>query len=243
VSGGALGDYRELITGLLDRGYEVRDYAAAAPEQRHLILRHDVDMSLDVAVSIAELEAELDVRSTYFILLRSELYNPYAPESARLLTAIQDHGHEVGLHLDAGLYEDDPDVLDEAARRECGVLEDILGSEVRIVSFHRPAQTLLGLDRTLGGRDHAYHPRYFSGMGYCSDSRGRWGHGHPLDHPAVEAGRALQLLTHPIWWVGAGSPQDRLNRFLEARFATLDRELAENCSVHQSKTINKERQA
>jgi len=53
-------------------------------------------------------------------------------------------------------------------------------------------------------------------MGYCSDSRGAWHHGHPLDHPAVAEGRALQLLTHPIWWTtGAGrDPAATLERFL-----------------------------
>ena len=70
----------------------------------------------------------------------------------------------------------------------------ILGSlpiwPVTMVSFHRPAPELLGHAAPLGGRAHAYQPRFFSDMGYCSDSRGRWGHGHPLEHPAVAEGRA-----------------------------------------------------
>jgi hypothetical protein len=235
VNSFSLAAYRDLIGALLGRGYEIRDFSNAAAMERHLILRHDVDMSLAKAAAMADLEAELRVRSTYFVLLRSELYNPFTPESVRVLGAIVERGHDIGLHLDASLYPNEAAALDTAARRECGLLEDLVGRAVRTVSFHRPAPALLGLERKLGGRDHAYHPHFYAEMGYCSDSRGRWGHGHPLDHPAVKAGTALQLLTHPIWWVGDGSPQDRLNCFLDRRFAVLDRTLADNCSVHQSR--------
>ena len=54
-----------------------------------------------------------------------------------------------------------------------------------------------------------------------------------LDLLAVRAGTALQLLTHPIWWLDpAAEPAARLDRFLDTKFAALDRELAEHCEVH-----------
>lgn len=68
---------------------------------------------------------------------------------------------------------------------------------------------------------------------YCSDSRGEWHYGEPADHIAVRTGRALQLLTHPIWWVGeAAEPELRLRRYLDQRVRALDEDLAANCSVH-----------
>jgi hypothetical protein len=68
-------------------------------------------------------------------------------------------------------------------------------------------------------------------MGYCSDSRGGWHHGEPLVHEAVAAGRALQLLTHPIWWDADAeeNPVSRLDRFMAARYDHLEDELARNC--------------
>ena len=141
-------------------------------------------------------------------------------------------GHRIGLHFDAALYPNDLASLDEACRRECDALEQLLGRAVEMVSLHRPAKTLLGLDRTLGGRAHCYQPRWFKHIGYCSDSRGAWGHGHPLCHSAVTAGRALQLLTHPIWWTGdAGTPVDKLTLFVDARTHLLRDELAAHCRV------------
>ena len=78
----------------------------------------------------------------------------------------------------------------------------------------------------LAGRRHAYQPRTFSEMGYCSDSRGGWHHGHPLEHEAVVAGRALQLLTHPVWWSGPGAGvTGRLDAVIDARAEAFRRHL------------------
>lgn len=229
-----LGGYRALIEAFAARGYAVRSFADAAPNVPDLILRHDLDMSIEAAIPIATIEAELGVRASYFVLLRSELYNPQSAAATAALDRLAGMGHEIGLHFDTAHYGDDPDALDTAAARECDILERIIGRPVATISLHRPAERLLGLDRTLGGRPHTYAPRYFRDVGYCSDSRGRWGHGHPLAHPALRDGRALQLLTHPIWWVGEGEPARRLDALLARRMHALDYHLAEHCEVHRA---------
>jgi hypothetical protein len=77
-------------------------------------------------------------------------------------------------------------------------------------------------------------------MGYCSDSRGGWYHGHPLDHPSVAQGRALQLLTHPVWWtLPAGEATAKLKRFLLERYQLLDEELASQCQIHHSGNLRR----
>jgi hypothetical protein len=226
--------YAELLRALLVRGYTVTGYAGAEPSSRHLVLRHDLDMSLQAAEPIAQVEAALGVGAHYFVLLRTEMYNPFSAAARATLDRIRGLGHEIGLHLDTSLYGHDPEALEQAVARECGALEDAAGAPVRVVSFHRPAEALLGYGKTLAGRRHTYEPRFFKDIGYCSDSRGGWHHGAPLDHPAVAQGRALQLLTHPIWWTGAPSePIGRLGRFLEMRRALLDSELARNCSIYR----------
>lgn len=226
--------YRALLEALLARGYTVRAFADAEPGAAHLILRHDLDMSLEAALPIAEIEYRLGVAAGYFVLLRSEMYNPFSAAARVVLERLLDLGHEVGLHFDAALYGDDPAALERAGAWECAVLEALLGREVRTVSFHRPAEALQGRAGAFSGRRHAYEPRFFKEMGYCSDSRGAWHHGHPLDHPAVRETRGLQLLTHPIWWIGEGSPEARLGAFLRARTARLDQELAAHCDVHKA---------
>lgn len=226
--------YVKLITSLRARGYEPRGYLDVDPSARHLIIRHDVDFSLTAALSMAKLEAAASITSTYFILLRTEFYNAMSAEGFDALDRIAALGHSIGLHFDAALYARDGNVLDAAIARECGLLEYIVGKSVKVMSFHRPAPELVGEADEWAGRLNAYGPRFVRDMGYCSDSRGAWHNGAPLDHPAVQQGRALQLLVHPFWWqLPALSPEERLQRFLAERSGFLDKELVRHCTVHR----------
>jgi hypothetical protein len=230
-----LSGYRTLVTRLLDRGYLVREFKNADPNQPHLILRHDVDMSLEEAVTIGQLEATMGVRATYFVLVRSELYSPFTLAAAGAISELRRFGHEVGLHLDASLYPPSLADLEAAAARECRILEEIVGASVTVISFHRPAGPMLSVGERLAGRIHAYAPRFFREMGYCSDSRFGWHHGRPLDHPVVAQRRGLQLLTHPIWWTRKEretGPQ-RLERLVERQDARFRDALTHNCAVYQ----------
>ncbi|HAA93680.1 MAG TPA: hypothetical protein DCE33_14615 [Rhodospirillaceae bacterium] len=222
--------YEELVAAIIGRGYEISEFGKAEPTERHLVLRHDVDMSLDAALQIAKIEKRLGISAHYFVLLRTEFYNLYSAEGLAAIEKLLSFGHHVNLHRDASLYHEDE--LEEAAEWEAGCLQCITGTEVDMISFHRPAPQLLGRKELLAGKRHTYQPKYFEEMAYCSDSRGRWDHGHPLDLEALEQGRALQLLTHPIWWVSGDTPENTLDQFLEKRIIALDTSLAENCEVH-----------
>lgn len=217
-----------MIEELLSRGYVARGFGDADAAKAHLILRHDIDVSLAHALSIAEVEAEIGVRASYFVLLRSPLYNPFGPRDLTIIHRLRALGHEIGLHFDASLYANDWAQLNDAATCECAALEAMTGEPVTTISLHRPAKALLGDKRSLGGRLHAYQPRFFGEMGYCSDSRGAWHHGHPLDHDTVAKGRALHLLTHPVWWTG-GAEADvtrRLDMWMSQRMVEIRRELS-----------------
>ena len=227
-SGFSLVQYRTLLSELQTRGYAVRSFAEAEPTLPHLILRHDIDVALEPAVAMAEEEAALGVSASYFVMLSNPLYNPIAEQA--MLLRLRQLGHEVGLHFDAALY----DGLEAAAARECRILEDILQTPVATISFHRPAPALRDNPAKLAGRRHTYQPRVFSEMGYCSDSRGGWYHGHPLEHDAVAAGRALQLLTHPVWWTGAGEQvTQRLDGIIDARAEAFRHHLASQIETYR----------
>lgn len=227
--------YADLIGQLIERGYREVDYPAAEADKPHLILRHDIDMSTEHAVTMAETETGIGVYSTYFVLLRSNLYNPFSSKGLHNLQRILELGHRIGLHFDASLYEADPASLEQACEKECDILEAFLGRRIEMVSFHRPVKSLLGRSGKIAGRPHAYEPRFFHEMGYCSDSRGAWHHGNPLQHEAVAQGRALQLLTHPIWWVGVQS-ESVMERLDSLAFNHLDyfrQDLAANCEPYR----------
>jgi len=226
--------YKVLLRSLAARGYESSHFIGGPSQGRKMILRHDMDMSIDAAVFIAEAEHDLGVSATYFVLLRTEMYNPFSQQGRSALLRITSLGHKIGLHLDASLYGDNAEALDAGAQSECSVLETIISQPVGVISFHRPAPSLHGLDRKIAGRRHAYEPAFFNDIGYCSDSRGGWHHGHPLDHAAVASGKSIQLLTHPIWWVAAPEEtvRQKLDRFALGRFDLLRAELAANCDAY-----------
>lgn len=222
------------MAAFADLGYGVVDYVDADPQRPHLILRHDVDVSLEHALAMARCEADLSLRSTYFVLLRSPLYNPMDGRSEAILREIQALGHAVGLHFDATLYPD-ADILSSAVEKECAILESLIDAPVSVVSFHRPARHLFDYKDTLGGRIHAYQPRYFTEMGYCSDSRGAWYHGAPLDHPVIAAKKAMQLVTHPIWWdaTPGHTVQQKLTQLVARRDRAYREALAENITPYR----------
>lgn len=224
--------YAQLIEEFRRRGYEVVDFLRATPESRHLLLRHDIDMCLQRAERMAEAEAELGARSSYFVLVNTEMYNVASRAGRRSLRRLLDLGHDVGLHFDgAHVHEHDLEMLTRDVDLECNILEMQTGHPVRVVTFHRPAHWLMGHETSLSGRIHAYQPRYFERMGYCSDSSGAFRYHAPLDHPAVLKGTALQLLTHPIWWDADPSDGafDKLDRFRRQRDLDIGRELAAHC--------------
>jgi len=233
--------YRNLLHSFVDLGYKVKNFTGdsgqvAQLDKPHLILRHDIDMSLDAALNIAKVEAGIGFNATYFVLLRSEMYNIFSKSSEYSLKKIMEMGHKIGLHFDASQYKDNISFLDSAAQQECNILEDWLKSSVEIISFHRPAQKILGLSERLAGRMHTYQPHFFKHMGYCSDSRGAWHHGDPLGHVVVRNRHALQLLTHPIWWqeYNDNTVQESLDRFSRKHTNIFRNDLGNNCQVYDS---------
>ncbi|MGQ0671755.1 MAG: hypothetical protein ACT4N2_02580 [Hyphomicrobium sp.] len=228
----SLTGYRLLVRGILERGYGLRSFQDADPVMPHLVLRHDIDQCIATARRLSDLETENGWQSTWFVLVRTEMYNPFSKANVGHLREMIAAGHEVGLHLDATHYPSTED-FDAGARQECRMLEDITSSPVRIVSFHRPAPALIGSSDLVGGRIHTYMPRFINEMGYCSDSRGQWRHGFPWDHEAFRERRALQLLTHAIWWVGPDDrePRQRLADLVARKVAEYNAELAANNDV------------
>jgi formyl transferase-like protein len=189
---------------------------------RHVLWRHDVDVSMHRAARIAELENGEGVVATYFVNPRSAFYSLFEPEVEALLRRVGELGHEIGLHFDAGAYGVmtwTDAALDAALRRERSLLETLLGSPVRVVSWHNPDQSnLLSFGaETLAGLVSAYSDRLRRDYTYCSDSNGYWRF-KPMHELIREGHERLHLLTHPEWWTPeAMSPSDRIERAILGR--------------------------
>ncbi len=224
--------YQELIHSLQSNGYKCQSFETIDPQEKHFVLRHDIDQSISHAVTMANFEKGLGVNSYYFVLLRTEMYNVFSKSSISDLKKILELGHKIGLHLDCTFYKEDE--LETKANFECDVLSNLLGIQINAISFHRPHKSLLGKPEKVAGRFHTYMPQFFNDIGYCSDSAGAW-NDFPLEHKKFQQGHALQILTHPIWWQKEDdiSVQEKLNALISQRSEILKIELAQNVKTYK----------
>lgn len=192
--------YRDLLSLLREENYRFCDYFDYKEVDKCVILRHDVDYSVEHAVKMAQIEHGEGVRSTYFVLLRTDFYNPASRHVTDALRRIRALGHEVGLHFDEVAYRDcGEEALPEMILREAKLLGDICGFPIRCFSMHRPNQLTIEKNLEVTGIVNAYGQEFFRGFKYLSDSRRHW------REPVLDIIRSgeqarLHILTHAFWY-------------------------------------------
>lgn len=196
--------YVRLLSSLREAGYTLVPFEhEKTVDGPKAIIRHDLDASIVNAVAIANIEKNLGVTATYFVMLTSSLYNVMDAENTSLLTEIKDEGHEIGLHFDASKCADLGSInFERAVRKELNTFRSIFGFAAKSISWHIPQKELLGTSLDFLKQlsiINAYDPRYFGKYKYLSDSSARW-RDNPYSFMDVEKYPLLQILTHPIWY-------------------------------------------
>lgn len=192
--------YSSLLQLLREKQYAFTNYHEYESHQRCVILRHDIDNSIPQAVRLAEVEAEAGVKSTWFLLLRTDFYNPVSASSLKALRYMQGMGHEIGLHFDEALYPNEtPEQITGRILREKEILSDILRTPVTTVSMHRPSKAMLSANLQIAGMVNSYGQTFFNDFKYLSDSRCRWR--EPVED-IIRGGEysRLHILTHAFWY-------------------------------------------
>ena len=92
-----LAHYRELLEAARTGGYRFATFDER-PREGDLFLRHDVDLDLPAALDLAELEASVGARATYFLMTESVFYNLASSEGSATVDRLRQLGHAVGLH-------------------------------------------------------------------------------------------------------------------------------------------------
>lgn len=199
ASGFTFDRYRELLTTLKRDGRQFKTYDEPMGDGG-VLLRHDVDLSPERALQMARIEADLDITSTYFVLCSTPMYNPRSERLRSVVQALEQLGHDVGLHFSTHQYwqADAPPAEAELTARveeERALLDDVAADVAETVSFHVPPEWLL--ERTFEDIESTYEPRFFGDIDYVADSNQRW-----RDSPPVvdEFGAKVQLLVHPGLW-------------------------------------------
>jgi hypothetical protein len=199
--------YRELLGAAQAGGYRFVHFDHD-PEPGDLFLRHDVDFSLEAALELAAVEAELGASTTYLLMTRSSFYNLASSEGEGAIAELRRLGHAVGHHA-LHPYVD----LDERFDP--------------VVAWHNP-QTVW-MSEPIVGAVNVMTPPWFDPAHYRSDSNQHWRQGCP--HEALAAGELdwLQVLVHPEIWVYPGETMRETMRAMldaerERRLARLARD-------------------
>lgn len=179
----SLEHYREILRAAGEGGYRFA-FFGSPPSEGDLFLRHDVDLSLEAALEMAELEADEGVATTYLLMTRSVFYNLASHEGERAIAQLRELGHQVGLHAVHPEVELD-------ARFD------------PIVAWHNPEPAFM--TAPIDGVVNVMEQTHFDPATYRSDSNHRWRSGCPHDELRAAAFPWLQLLVHPEIWVYPGS--------------------------------------
>jgi len=179
----SLGHYRELLEAARAGGYRFA-FFEGEPRDGDLLLRHDVDLSLDAALRLAELEADAGARATYFLMTESVFYNLASHEGEHALARLRELGHRVGLHA----------VYPHAR------LDDRFEP---VVAWHNPDPDYM--TAPVEGALNVMSEPWFAPATYRSDSNQHWRSGCPHGELRSGAFPWLQLLTHPEIWAYPGA--------------------------------------
>jgi len=213
-------NYRNLVR-LAKAQYAFRSYRDFQPDERFVLWRHDIDMSVHRAVKLARVELEEGVKATYFLHLHSEFYNLLEREIRGLVGAIVSLGHNIGLHFDAHYYNeiDSDEAFEALLIRETRFVEQLCECSIHAFSFHNPtASTRAFGAQEYAGLFNADAARLRAEIPFCSDSNGYWRYRRLEDVLRKATDPCLQILTHPeLWQDHVMSPKQRVYRCIDGR--------------------------
>ena len=164
-------------------------------KKKNILLRHDVDFSLEEAFTIAKFEYRKKIKSNFFFLLSSPFYNILNYQDKLIVNKIKKLGHYVGVHFDPSIYKINKS---KALHKEIKIFNEIIGVQSKVFSLHRPGKLI----KYKFGMIILIHMKIsiLKKIKYLSDSGGSFRYSYPLEWLKLNKDKPIQLLLHPIWW-------------------------------------------
>ena len=204
--------YENCLNFAVEENYKFVNLSnALESNEKSILLRHDIDFSLDHAIKIAEIEKSLDVQATYFVRTHCKYYNALSYSSKEILNKLESLGHIVGLHFEEDYYPEEN--LYESIHLEKQILDSFLQTPLQHIAPHEPTRTnRLEYDdnrlKEVGIKFQAYDKDLLEKYKYISDSSGKFKDGFLEEHLVKNKETYLYVLTHPVWWF-ENSPVER----------------------------------
>lgn len=212
-------DYREIIEIIKDSG-RYASYQEALGRDEFIIMRHDVEYSVERAWALSRVEDSCDFKSNYFFQWTNNSYNILSQKNRGILTDMHERGHKIGLHFALNGMTDMQLVRDRILQ-EMDMLGNMLGFEIDSFSIHRPSPDVLRENIKFPGITNAYQDEFFSfdpkagpnsvlPVKYLSDANHIWRYGYP-DEETISENSKVQILVHPFGWTKKG--YDNFNNY------------------------------
>ena len=214
-----LDNYQRLIRIAKDQGFEfILHKDPFVSERKDVIWRHDVEFSPAIALRMAQIEYDENVRSTYFWQLHANYYNTASSYFIGILRKIHDLGHHIGLHFDSHFWNiQGSDELEKFIRLDSDYLESVMDrigvkENLDVFSFHNTNSFTRSCEEyQYGGLVNVYSSYFKERYDYCGDSTGIWRFDRLEDRLFDSNIRHLQVLTHDgMWSEEAISPHLRI---------------------------------
>lgn len=213
-----LNNYHSLLS-LAKKNYEFRLFNEEY-QHRSALLRHDVEFSIPITLEMAKIEADLGIRSTYFVQVHCEYYNTLEKMNIVALKEIIELGHQIGLHFDSHFWAvNDESQLDKCIEVDRKVLETYLETEVKAFSFHNNTDfTLSCRKHTYGNLLNVYSEHFRQKYAYNADSLGYWRFERLEDRLLEAKEEAIQILIHDgMWQHEVLPPRQRVFKVIDDR--------------------------
>lgn len=220
--------YKELLIKMKEIG-EILTFSSYNDRYKcGFILRHDVDVNLEKAYDMFKIEKELGIKSTYFVLVTSDLYNINSTRNREILNEMCKNGFEIGLHFDPTIYGDITfKEMEINMKKEISVIENIVDKKIKSISLHNPS--VHNMYPEFKGYKNAYSSEFFNPNLYISDSCKDF-RGKDLIK-FIEKGKEnlIQILLHPIHFaVNEESYIISLNKIIENKIEDFDKSMYAN---------------
>jgi len=207
--------YKTILHAALAQGYvfsSLREFVTLdCPDQKHFVIRHDLDKQPASLRPIIDAERELNVRSTVFVRVCGSEYNPLGYAGYCAIKHAVEAGAEIGLHSNFVEFATINDIPPER----------VLGAElttlrgffnVHGISTHRDINYMYNslpwlkknwesIKDRLGLEYEAYEHRILSKLVYVNEGLNPhlcWRSTTP--EQAIATGKSICLMTHPHWW-------------------------------------------
>ncbi len=205
-------DYRKILRIIKGTGRQA-GYKEAIARDKFIIMRHDVEYSVERAYELARVEESMDFTSTYFFQWTNNSYNILSRKNMEMVKDMHERGHVIGLHFASNGMTDMQRARGQI-KKEMDILSEMFGFQVDTFSVHRPSKDILRENIKLPGILNAYQDDFFTfaenvtqetpvAVKYMSDANHIWRYGYP-DEENILSFDKVQILTHPFAWTKTG---------------------------------------